>query len=189
MRIRHLTYSLALIVPLVIAACASTAGSPSPAATSSPAPSAVAGSPEPSASAQPSEAAATPDAWAEYRDGTLRPALDEITTALTQWEAAFAAAAAADASDTDRIAYSNAAFRVRSALASAAVLAAEEVPECGVEAQGQAQSFVAALTQAAEELVADDSVSADQAAAAGALIQQAADAAPALNEAIDQACA
>ena len=63
---------------------------------------------------------------------------------------AFTAATAADATDIQKIAFGTAAFKLRVALQSGAATLAEEVPglpECGVEAQTQAQGFFATLTE------------------------------------------
>lgn len=195
MRIRYLT----LAIPLVLAACGSSAGSPSQATTSSAEPSVAVASPMPSAtvsspqpSAPPSASAAPPDAFTTFRDETARPALDEISTALTRWGEAFTTAAAAGATDTDQIAFSNAAFRLRTALASASALLAEEVPDlsdCGLEAQQEAQNFVAKLTEDSQDLLAETSASQDQLAAATTLITEAAAAATTLTQQLDQACA
>ena len=193
MRIR---YSI-LIIPLVVAACASSAGSPSPAAPSaaaqSEAPSAAASSEAPSAapSAPPSEAAAA-DPWAAYRDETLKPIIDQINTAYPQWGDAFNTAAASGATDSDKIVFATAAFKVRNALATAASVFAEEVkglPECGVEAQTQAQAFVTTLTENSQDLLAESmTADPDKADAVTELIEEADASATELTTAID-ACA
>ena len=189
---------LALTIPLAIAACASPAASPSAApvsvAPSSAAPS-ISAAPSPSAasaapSVAPSEAPADP--FSVFRDDTLTPVVDEITTAATQWATAVSTAAGPDATDLDQIALSNAAFRFRTALASASALLAEEVPdmpECGVEVQQQAQAFVETLTQDSEDLLAADDPTADQLADATALAEKTATDAVALAETVAQACA
>jgi hypothetical protein len=192
MRIR---YSI-LIIPLVVAACASSAGSPSAAAPSAAGPS-VAPSEAPSVapseapSVAPSEAAAPPDPFTTYREETLQPALDQVTTALPQFGDAFTAATASGASDTDRIAFATAAFKLRVALESGtALLAAEapDLPECGVEAQTQAQGFFAKLTEDSQDLLGA-TANADQASAVTAFVEEATTSATELTTAIDQACA
>jgi hypothetical protein len=194
MRIR---YSI-LIIPLVVAACASSAGSPSPAAPSAAAPSVApseAPSMAPSAaapSAAPSEAAASPDPFAAFRDDTLKPTVEQVTTALPQFGEAFTAAAAADASDTDKIAFATAAFKLRVALQSGTAILAEEVadlPECGVEAQTQAQGFFATLTEDSQDLLAATTADPDQAGAVTEFVEKASASASELTTAIDQACA
>ena len=192
-----------LIIPLVVAACASSAGSPSPAAPSaaaqSEAPSAAASSEAPSAaasseapSAPPSEAAASPDPWAAYRDETLNPLIDQIKTAYPQWGDAFNTAAASGATDSDKVVFATAAFKVRNALATAASVFGEEVtglPECGVEAQTQAQAFIAKLTEDSQDLLAESTTAdPDNADAVTELIEEADASATELTTAIG-ACA
>jgi hypothetical protein len=190
MRIR--TFSLILPSLVLVAACASTASSPSAAAPSVAAPS-VAPSVAPSASASavasvaPSEPPASVDPGTAFRDETLQPVLDEITTALTRWGEAATAAAAPDAPDTARIALASAAFRVRVALESGtALLTSAEVPECATPARDEAVTFIGELTSSSEDLLADDSVTADD---VQGVISQAADGIPALTEAVTTACA
>jgi hypothetical protein len=192
MRIR---YSI-LIIPLVVAACASSAGSPSPAAPSvapSVAPSeAPSVAPSEAPSVAPSEAAASPDPFAAFRDDTLKPTVEQVTTALPQFGEAFTAAAAADASDTDKIAFATAAFKLRVALQSGTAILAEEVadlPECGVEAQTQAQGFFATLTEDSQDLLAATTADPDQAGAVTEFIEKASASATELTTAVDQACA
>ncbi len=196
MRIR---YSI-LIIPLVVAACASTAGSPSPAAPSAAAPSeapSVAPSEAPSVapseapSVAPSVAAASPDPFAAFRDDTLKPAVDQVTTALPQFSEAFTAATAADATDIQKIAFGTAAFKLRVALQSGAATLAEEVPdlpECGVEAQTQAQGFFTTLTEDSQDLLAETTANPDQASAVTEFVEQATTSATELTTAVDQAC-
>ena len=195
MRIR---YSI-LIIPLVVAACASSAGSPSPAAPSaaapSEAPSVAAPSEAPSASAPsapPSEAAASPDPWAVYRDETLKPLIDQIKAAYPEWGDAFTTAAASGATDTEKVIFATAAFKVRNALATATSTFGEEatLPDCGLEAQTQAQAFVAKLTEDSQDLLAESTTAnSDKADAVAALIEQAGASATEITTAIDQACA
>ena len=83
-------------------------------------------------------------------------AVDQVTTALPQFAEAFAAAAAADATDTEKIAFGTAAFKLRVALESGTAILAvpvEGLPECGVEAQTQAQGFFATLTEDSQDLL------------------------------------
>jgi hypothetical protein len=191
MRIR----SLSLIFPLLVlvGACASTASSPSAAAPSVAAPS-VAPSVAPSASASaapsvaPSEPPASVDPGTAFRESTLQPVLDEITTALTRWGEAAAAAAAPDAPDTARIALASAAFRVRVALESGAAIltAGEEMPECATPVRDEALTFIEGLTSSSQDLLADDSASPDD---VNAVIEQAAEGGPPLLEALGTACA
>ena len=191
MRIR---YSI-LIIPLVVAACASSAGSPSAAAPSVAAPSvapSVAPSEAPSVapSVAPSEAAASLDPFAAFRDETLKPPVDQVTTALPQFAEAFAAASAADATDTEKIAFGTAAFKLRVALESGTAILAvpvEGLPECGVEAQTQAQGFFATLTEDSQDLLGA-TANADQADAVTEFVDQATTSATELTTAIDQAC-
>jgi hypothetical protein len=190
MRIR--TFSLLVPVLVLVAACGSTASSPSAAAPSVAAPS-VAPSVAPSESASaapsvaPSEPPASVDPGAAFRDETLQPVLDEISTALTRWGEAATAAAAPDAPDTARIALAGAAFRARVALESGtAILAAAEVPECATPVRDDATTFIAGLTESSQELLGDDSASPDD---VNAVIQQASDGAPPLLEALATACA
>ena len=193
MRIR---YSI-LIIPLVVAACASSAGSPSPAAPSAAAPSvapleAPSVAPSEAPSVAPSEAAASPDPFAAFRDDTLKPTVEQVTTALPQFSEAFTAAAAADASDTDKIAFATAAFKLRVALQSGTAILAEEVadlPECGVEAQTQAQGFFATLTEDSQDLLAATTADPDQAEAVTEFVEKASASVTELTTAIDQACA
>ena len=195
MRIR---YSI-LVIPLVVAACASSAGSPSPAAPSaaapSVAPSAAAPSEAPSAaasSAPPSEAAASPDPWAAYRDDTLKPLIDQIKAAYPEWGEAFTTAAASGATDFDKVVFATAAFKIRNALASATTTfgeAVSDLPDCGVEAQTKAQEFVATLTKDSQDLVAEKTTAdADRADAVAALLEKADASATEITTAIDQAC-
>ena len=188
MRIR----TLSLIIPILVlvAACASTASSPSAAAPSVAAPSeapSVAPSASAPASVAPSEPPASVDPGTAFRDETLQPVLDEITTALTRWGEAATAAAAPDAPDTAKIALTGAAFRVRVALesASATLAAGEGMPECATPARDEAVTFIGELTSSSEDLLADDSASPDD---VQAVITQAADGFPALAEAVTTAC-
>jgi hypothetical protein len=100
---RKRTFSLILPL-LVLAACGSTAGTPSAAAPSvaapSEAPPSVAASPSAVPSAPPSEAPASVDPATAFNDETLAPVLTEISTALQRWGEAATAAAAPDAGDT-----------------------------------------------------------------------------------------
>jgi hypothetical protein len=183
--------TLSLILPLlVVAACASTAGTPSAAAPSVAAPSAapsVAPSVSAAPSVAPSEPPASVDPAAAFRDDELQPVLDEITTALTRWGEAATAAAAPDAPDTARIALASAAFRARVALESGtAILTAAEPPECATAARDQAVTFIGELTSSSEDMLADDSVSPDD---VQGVLQQATDGIPALTEAVTTACA
>lgn len=189
---RKRTFSLILPL-LVLAACGSTAGSPSAAAPSAAAPSeapaSVAASPSTApASVAPSEPPASVDPAAEFNDGTMTPLLTEITTALTRWGEAATAAAAPDAPDTAKIAVASAAFRVKVALesATATLTAGEGMPECATPARDQAVTFIGDLTSSSEKLLADDSASADD---IQGVVQQAADGFPALTEAVTTACA
>jgi hypothetical protein len=187
--------SLALVVPFILAACASSAGSPSASAPPSvAAPSEAASSPSASAaaspSAAPSEAAASANPWTAYVSDSLQPRLDEITAASTLWGERFATAAAAGATDSDKIALGNAAFRLRTALLSATSTVTEDPPpECGTEATGQVTSFVDKLTTDAADLLATTDATADNLADAQALVQETADRMTPVNEAIAQACA
>jgi hypothetical protein len=188
MRIR--TFSLIIPILVLVAACASTASSPSAAAPSVAAPSA-APSVAPSASAAPSVAPSEPPASVDpgtaFRDDELQPVLDEITTSLTRWGEAATAAAAPDAPDTARIALASAAFRVRVALESGtAILTAAEPPECAIPARDAAVTFIGELTSSSEDLLADDSASSDD---VQGVITQATDGIPALTEAVTTACA
>ena len=193
MRIR--TFSLMIPILVLVAACASTASSPSAAAPSVVAPSvapSVAASPSASAPASvaPSEPPASVDPNAAFRDETMQPLFDEITTALTRWGEAATAAAAPDAPDTAKIALAGAAFRVRVALESAtatlgAAVAGEDMPECAAPARDEAVTFLGNLTSSSEDLLADDSASPDD---VQAVIQQATDGLPALTEAVTTAC-
>lgn len=191
MRIR---YSI-LIIPLVVAACASSAGSPSAAAPSVAAPSeapsmAPSEAPSEAPSVAPSESVAPADPFATYRTDTLQPALDQITAALPQFGEAFTTATADDAADTDKIAFATAAFKLRVALESGTALLAEPVeglPECGVEAQTQAQGFVATLTEDSKDLLGA-TADPDQADAVTEFVDQATTSATELTTALDQAC-
>ena len=189
MRIR--TFSLIVPILVLVAACASTASSPSaapsvaaPSVAPSVAPSASASAP---ASVAPSEAPPSVDPATAFRDDTLQPLLDEITTALTRWGEAATAAAAPDAPDTARIALASAAFRVRVALESAAATleAGEGMPECATPARDEAVTFIGELTSSSEDLLADDAVSPDD---VQGVIQQAAEGLPPLAEAVTTAC-
>jgi hypothetical protein len=188
MRLR--TLGLVLPVLVLVAACASTASTPS-AAPSVAAPS-VAPSVAPSASAAPasvapSEPPASVDPAAAFRDESLQPVLDEITTALTRWGEAATAAAAGDADDADRIALTGAAFRARVALESgAAILTAAEVPECATPVRDDALAYIEGLTSSSTELFGDDSASPDD---VNAVITQASEGGPPLLEALGTACA
>jgi hypothetical protein len=190
MRIR--TFSLLLpVLVLVVAACASTASSPSAAAPSVAAPS-EAPSEAPSASVAPasvapSEPPASVDPAAAFRDDELQPVLDEISTALTRWGEAATAAAAPDAPDTAKIALAGAAFRVRVALESGtAILTAAAPPECATPVRDDAVTFIDELTSSSEDLLADDSVSADD---VQGVITQATEGSAPLVEALATACA
>ena len=189
MRLR--TLGLVLPALVLVAACASTASSPS-AAPSVAAPS-VAPSVAPSASAAPasvapSEPPASVDPGTAFRDDTLQPLLDEITTALTRWGEAATAAAAPDAPDTAKIALASAAFRVRVALesATATLTAGEGMPECATPARDAAVTFIGELTSSSEDLLTDDSASPDD---VQGVITQATEGIPALAEAVTTACA
>lgn len=189
MRLR--TFGLVVPVLVLVAACASTASTPSAAPPSVAAPS-VAPSVAPSASAAPasvapSEPPASVDPGAAFRDESLQPVLDEITTALTRWGEAATAAAAADADDADRIALTGAAFRARVALESgAAILTAAEVPECATPVRDDALAYIEGLTSSSTELFSDDSASPDD---VNAVITQASEGGPPLLEALGTACA
>ena len=129
MRLRN--RGLVLPVLVLVAACASTATTPS-AAPSVAAPS-VAPSVAPSASAAPasvapSEPPASVDPGAAFRDESLQPVLDEITTALTRWGEAATAA---------------------------------EVPECATPVRDDALAYIEGLTSSSTELFGDDSASPD----------------------------
>jgi hypothetical protein len=142
-------------------------------------------------SVAPSASAAPADPFAVFRDDTLKPTVEQVTTALPQFADAFAAATASDASDTDKIAYATAAFKLRVALESGTAILAEEVadlPECGVEAQTQAQGFFATLTEDSQDLLGA-TADADQAGAVTEFVEQATTSATELTTAIDQACA
>ena len=188
-------YSI-LIIPLVVAACASSAGSPSAAAPSVAAPSeapsmAPSVAPSEAPSVAPSESVAPPDPFAAFRDDTLKPAVDQVTTALPQFADAFTAATASGATDIDKIAFGTAAFKLRVALQSGTATLAEEVadlPECGVEAQTQAQGFFATLTEDLKDLLGA-TADPDQADAVTEFIEKATTSATELSTAVDQACA
>jgi hypothetical protein len=190
MRIR--TFSLIIPALVLVAACASTASTPSAAAPSVAAPSvapSVVASPSASAlaSVAPSEPPASVDPGTAFRDDTLQPVLDEISTALTRWGEAATAAAAADADDTDRIALTGAAFRARVALESGtALLGAAEVPECATPVRDDAVTYIEGLTSSSQELFGDDSVNPDD---VNEVVQQATDGAAPLLEALGTACA
>jgi hypothetical protein len=148
------------------------------------APSASASAP---ASVAPSEAPASVDPGSAFRDDTLQPVLDEISTALTNWGEAATAAAGPDAPDTARIALAGAAFRARVALESGtALLTAAEVPECATPVRDDALTFIEGLTSSSSELFGDDSASPDD---VNAVIQQATEGGPPLLEALGTACA
>ena len=193
MRIR---YSI-LIIPLVVAACASSAGSPSAAAPSAAAPSvaseAPSVAPSEAPSVAPSESVAPVDPYAVYRDDTVKPVIDQITTAVSEFGEAFTTAAASGATPSDKVVFATKAFKVRSALASGAATLGEAVsdlPECGVEAQTQAQEFVSKLAEDSKDLVAETTTAnSDQADTVAALVEQAAASATELTTALDQACA
>ena len=113
-----------------------------------------------------------------------------MTTALPQFAEAFAAASAADATDTEKIAFGTAAFKLRVALESGTAILAvpvEGLPECGVEAQTQAQGFFATLTEDSQDLLGA-TANADQADAVTEFVDQATTSATELTTAIDQAC-
>ena len=143
-------------------------------------------------SVAPSEAVASPDPFAAFRDDTLKPTVEQVTTALPQFADAFTAAAASGATDTDKIAFGTAAFKLRVALQSGAAILAEPVeglPECGVEAQTQAQGFFATLTEDSTDLLAATTADPDQADAVTEFVEKATTSATDLTTAIDQACA
>jgi hypothetical protein len=142
-------------------------------------------------SVAPSASAAPADPFAVFRDDTLKPTVEQVTMALPQFADAFTTATAPDASDTDKIAYATAAFKLRVALESGTAILAEEVadlPECGVEAQTQAQGFFATLTEDSQDLLGA-TANPDQADAVAAFIEEANASATELTTAIDQACA
>jgi hypothetical protein len=187
---RKRTFSLILPL-LVLAACGSTAGTPSAAAPSvaapSEAPPSVAASPSAVPSAPPSEAPASVDPATAFNDETLAPVLTEISTALQRWGEAATAAAAPDAGDTAKIALAGAAFRVKVALESGtAILTDAAPPECATPVRDQAVTFIADLTKSSEKLLADDSVSPED---VQGVIQQATDGTGTLTEALTTACA
>jgi hypothetical protein len=141
-------------------------------------------------SVAPSESVAPADPFAVFRDDTLKPTVEQVTTALPQFADAFAAATASDASDTDKIAYATAAFKLRVALESGTAILAEEVadlPECGVAAQTEAQGFFATLTEDSKDLLGA-TADADQAAAVTEFVENATTSATELTTALDQAC-
>ena len=140
----------------------------------------------------PSEAAAPADPFAVFRDDTLKPTVDQVTTALPQFADAFTAAAASDATDTDKIVFGDCRLQAPVALESGAAILAEAVadlPECGVEAQTQAQGFFATLTEDSKDLLAETTANPDQADAVTELVEKAATSATELTTALDQACA
>jgi len=192
MRIR---YSI-LIIPLVVAACAPSAGSPSAAAPSVAAPSeapsmAPSEAPSEAPSVAPSASAAAADPFAVFRDETVKPTVEQVTTALPQFAEAFTAAAAADATDTEKIAFGTAAFKLRVALESGVATLAvpgEGLPECGVEAQTQAQGFFTTLTEDSQDLLAETTANPDQADAVTEFVEKATTSATELTTALDQAC-
>jgi hypothetical protein len=143
-------------------------------------------------SVAPSEAAASPDPFAAFRDDTLKPTVDQLTTALPQFAEAFTAAASPEATDTEKIEFATAAFKLRVAIESGiATLAVpgEGLPECGVEAQTQAQGFFTTLSEDAQDLLAETTANADQADAVTEFVEKATTSATELSTAIDQACA
>jgi len=187
---RKRTFSLILPL-LVLAACGSTAGTPSAAAPSvaapSEAPPSVAASPSAVPSAPPSEAPASVDPATAFNDETLAPVLTEISTALQRWGEAATAAAAPDAGDTAKIALTGAAFRVKVALESGtAILTDATPPECATPVRDQAVTFIADLTKSSEKLLADDTASPED---VQGVIQQATDGTGTLTEALTTACA
>ena len=188
---RKRTFSLILPL-LVLAACGSTAGTPSAAAPSvaapSEAPPSVAASPSAApASVAPSEPPASVAPGSAFNDETLQPVLTEISTALGRWGEAATAAAAPDAGDTAKIALASAAFRVKVALESGTAILTDSAPdECATPVRDQAVTFIADLTTSATDLLTDDSASPDD---VQAVIQQATDGTGTLNEALATACA
>ena len=143
------------------------------------------------ASVAPSVAAASPDPFAAFRDETLKPPVDQMTTAFPQFSDAFTAATAADATDIQKIAFGTAAFKLRVALQRGLRLSPRrftDLPECGVEAQTQAQGFFTKLTEDSQDLLAETTANPDQADAVTELVEQAATSATELTTAIDQAC-
>ena len=142
-------------------------------------------------SVAPSESVAPADPFVTYRTDTLQPALDQISAALPQFADAFTAATASGAADTDKIAFATAAFKLKVALQSGTAILAEPVeglPECGVEAQTQAQGFVATLTEDSQDLLGA-TANPDQADAVTEFIEKANASATELTTALDQACA
>jgi hypothetical protein len=127
--------------------------------------------------------------WTAYVSDTLQPVLDEITAASTLWGERYATAAAAGATDSDKIALGNAAFRFRTALLSATSTITEEPPpECGTDAAGQVTSYVEKLTTDSADLLATTDATADSLADAQALVQQTAAELGPVTEAIAAAC-
>jgi hypothetical protein len=127
-----------------------------------------------------------------YRDETLKPLIDQIKTAYPVWGDAFTTAAASGATDAEKVVFATAAFKVRNALASATSTFGEAatLPDCGLEAQTQAQEFVAKLTEDSQDLLAESTTAdSDKADAVAALIEQAGESATELTTAIDEACA
>ena len=65
----------------------------------------------------------------------------------------------------------------------------EGLPECGVEAQTQAQGFFATLTEDSQDLLAATTADPDQADAVTEFVEKATTSATELSTAVDQACA
>jgi hypothetical protein len=175
-----------------IAACTpgSTAG-PSTAPSTAPAPSSSVSVSEPTAP-QPSTSAAAgsgdAEAWRALRDDQLRPALNEVSAALTAWGQAFNAAGASGASAADKSAYKDATTRLKDALSAAKTAASTDVPACAQDAVTQARAFVELLDSSLTPIITEETISLSDLAAVGATLDTVVAQATQLKSAIDSAC-
>ena len=143
-------------------------------------------------SVAPSESAAAADPFAVFRDETVKPTVEQVTTALPEFAEAFTAAAAADATDTDKIAFGTAAFKLRVALEFGCCDPGRAGRgSSGVRGRGAdaAQGFFTTLTEDSQDLLAETTANPDQADAVTEFVEKATTSATELTTALDQACA
>jgi hypothetical protein len=126
--------------------------------------------------------------WPTYRDGKLRPALNQLVSALNAWAEAFNKAATSGATDADRAAYGAAVRDLQNSLANAQEVADSDVTPCGAVAAAQAKAFVQLVVDGTKDILGKESVDLGKLAVAGSLLESASAMAPKVKTAIDEAC-
>ena len=167
---------------IVLAGCSGTTSSSSSPLASQP----------PSASTTtegPSVASPSLGSFKAYADSTLRPALNDLSDAFNTWGEAFNSAAQSGATDAAKAAYAAAASKLKDSLAGVQA-ALDNAPrvECAGEALSSAGAFLSLVKGALDPLLSKSSIGLGELAAAGALLQEAAQEAPGVAETIRGAC-